>query len=367
MVAWGIRRCILKQLAVPFRIENLIYLSATLLTIIVMQTIFLTRKWTHPVQNTATVNQEIPSTKVSKFPSASYSMESTTRQTLVSLRPDVCNECFVHDYSYIMDNEDICSTEGNMTKVHTLVLITTAHQNTDRRAALRDTWLSLTRQNTADVRYAFLLGFTPNIKIQIAVQRENLFYRDIIQEDFIDTYHNLTLKTMMGFKWASTKCKDAKFVMKTDDDMFVNLISLKKIIRKNENTLQKSIAGFCNLIRIPIREKSSKWYMSYENYPHKKYPVYCSGTGYVTSMNVVHRVYNVSKNIPFVFLEDVYVSLCMRKLGFNMIHMEGFNTVPLKPGCMYKTNKIVTSHRVPPKIMRNIWRNCKDNNTSSAP
>ncbi len=38
-----------------------------------------------------------------------------------------------------------------------------------------------------------------------------------------DTYHNLTLKTVMGLKWASIFCPQAKFVLKTDDDIYVNL------------------------------------------------------------------------------------------------------------------------------------------------
>jgi hypothetical protein len=198
------------------------------------------------------------------------------------------------------------------------------------------------------------------MEIQKAVEMENLIFRDIIQEDFIDSYYNLTLKTVMAFKWASIFCKNAKFFMKTDDDMFVNLLALKRITVKHKHALQKSIAGRCNLVRIPVRKTSSKWYMSYENYPQKLFPLYCSGTAYVTSMNVVQKVFEVSKNIPFICLEDVYVSLCMKELRFNMTHMEGFHTGLVKPGCVYTTNKVVTSHRVTPQVLRHVWKNCTD-------
>jgi beta-1,3-galactosyltransferase 1 len=223
-------------------------------------------------------------------------------QKLVSKRPDECQECFVHNYTCILDNENICSTDEGKQPVQILVLISTTHGNTERRKALRETWLSLTQENMGDIRYAFLLGTVPDAATQVALETESATYRDIIQEDFVDSYNNLTLKTMMAFKWASKNCKNAKFFMKTDDDMYVNLNSLKTTVRKYSIVLQHSIGGFCNLTREPVRDNSSKWYASYEMYPHKNYPKYCSGTGYVTSLGVVEKVYKVSKNIPFFYL-----------------------------------------------------------------
>ena len=51
-------------------------------------------------------------------------------------------------------------------------------------------------------------------------------------ENFIDSYGNLTLKTMMGLKWASRYCWRAKFVYKVDDDMFVNVENLLKYLQQ---------------------------------------------------------------------------------------------------------------------------------------
>ena len=49
-----------------------------------------------------------------------------------------------------------------------------------------------------------------------------------------DTYHNLTLKTVMGLKWTSIFCPQARFVMKTDDDIFVNLSDLHEALTKED-------------------------------------------------------------------------------------------------------------------------------------
>ena len=41
--------------------------------------------------------------------------------------------------------------------------------------------------------------------------------------DFLDTYHNLSYKNVFGKLWVSEFCEQADFVVKTDDDMFIDL------------------------------------------------------------------------------------------------------------------------------------------------
>ncbi|XP_061190684.1 beta-1,3-galactosyltransferase 1-like [Saccostrea echinata] len=351
-------------------IVNIIYLTTTISVIVLMQLFYVNYQLKSVVPIANNVKQELkvfisfrslsPSTNPTPLPTTFRKFMSKIQRP-VTKRPDMCQGCFAHNYTYILDNEDICSTGDGKQEVNILVLISTTHKNTESRKALRETWLSPSWKNTGDVRYAFLLGMAPDSATQVAIETESATYQDIIQEDFVDSYNNLTLKTMMAFKWASTKCKNAKYFMKTDDDMYVNLESLKNTLRKNSFVLQKSIGGFCNLSREPIRTNTSKWYAPFEMFPHKEYPPYCSGTGYVTSLDVVQKVYQVSKNIPFFYLEDVYVSLCMKKLGLNMTHLPGFHADQQKPGCVYKTNELVTSHRLTPKLLKEIWnKKCND-------
>ncbi|XP_062567335.1 beta-1,3-galactosyltransferase 1-like [Saccostrea cucullata] len=277
-------------------------------------------------------------------------------------RPLNCTSCFPHNYSYILDNENICKPTERSQVVDIIVLICTIHSNTERRKALRETWLSQTKQNEGNIRYVFLLGMTSNKKLQVDLETESATHRDIIQEDFIDHYNNLTLKTIMGFKWASIKCKNAKFVMKTDDDMFVSLPALKTAVKKYGSVLQTSIGGQCRLNEGPIRHKGFKWYVPKEMYPQSKYPGFCSGTGYITSMNVVQKVYEVSRNVPFFYLEDVYVGLCIHRLGMKTTRIPGFNAVRIPFGCNYKNSIVITSHQLDPNALRGVW-NLKCNDT----
>ena len=59
------------------------------------------------------------------------------------------------------------------------------------------------------------------------IQNEHLLYGDIVQGDFVDTYRNLSLKAVVGNLWVSKFCSQAEFVVKTDDDMFVDLYEVK--------------------------------------------------------------------------------------------------------------------------------------------
>ncbi|XP_053391642.1 beta-1,3-galactosyltransferase 1-like [Mercenaria mercenaria] len=274
-----------------------------------------------------------------------------------SRRQSNCISCFQHNFNFVIQNDRICKLYSPNQSVELIVLIMTTHNNKNERMALRTTWLSYTKNNTVNVRYAFLLGEINDNTHKEAVLKENSVYHDIIKEDFIDKYMNLTYKTIMGFKWASTKCSHVHYVMKTDDDMFVNIKNVLNICKGNHSeTLQKSILGDCHIKACPVRDQNSKWFASVDSYPKKSYPGYCSGTGYVTSMHVAKEIHKISPNVPFFHLEDIYVSLCIERLGFNLQPFSGFNAGrPSMDPCDYKGEKLITVHQVSPEMLKTIW------------
>ena len=61
---------------------------------------------------------------------------------------------------------------------------------------------------------------------------------------FQDIYYNLTLKTVMGLKWCSIYCNQAKYVMKTDDDIFVNIPLLHWVaVKESQTPFANQISG----------------------------------------------------------------------------------------------------------------------------
>ena len=120
-------------------------------------------------------------------------------------------------FSRLREPADGCSADTAL-----LVLVTSALANWERRQAIRDTWGGAEARATLHVRLLFLLGEGETAETR-TVETEAERHGDILQEGFHDSYHNLTLKTMMGLRWAGESCTEAKFVVKTDDDIYWNL------------------------------------------------------------------------------------------------------------------------------------------------
>ena len=85
--------------------------------------------------------------------------------------------------------------------------------------------------------------FEPNGKKQD--NRESfIFLKD--NTIFQDTYHNLTLKTIMGLKWTSIFCSQARFVLKTDDDIYVNVELLSQSLITDASFASNIVGEWAN-------------------------------------------------------------------------------------------------------------------------
>lgn len=80
----------------------------------------------------------------------------------------------------------------------------------------------------------FITGKSENETILDGLENEKRLYDDLIVANFMDSYDNLTLKTMATLEWIDTYCNQSEFVLKTDDDMFINVPNLLKFIDRIE-------------------------------------------------------------------------------------------------------------------------------------
>lgn len=279
-------------------------------------------------------------------------------------RKDFCYGCYMHNFKILINNERICDLYGNQS-IDIIIVILTTHKNRQQREAIRQTWMKHAQNNTAIVRYAFLLGFTHDKKTRQETYDEAKIYKDLIVEDFIDSYGNLTHKSMMGFRWATEFCSHAKFVSKIDDDMWLNVPNLLKSTQINHKILQSGVGGKYMPIHRPMRH--GKWRATYKSYPKNQYPAFVAGPGYVTSMAVAKKIFDISKHVPFFHLEDVYIGLCVQRLNLNLYGLKGFNNRRVRyDPCLYKGKNVVTSHGVTPKELLQIWlTNCNQTQIGS--
>lgn len=80
----------------------------------------------------------------------------------------------------------------------------------------------------------FFKGHTPNTTIQDELSTEQSLYQDLIIANFIDSYDNLTLKTMSMLEWMKDYCNQSEYLLKTDDDMFINVGNLLAFVGRIE-------------------------------------------------------------------------------------------------------------------------------------
>ena len=77
------------------------------------------------------------------------------------------------------------------------------------------------------ISYMFHTGSTLDENIQRSLEEESQEYGDLVQGDFLDNYYNLSYKAIMGNLWVAEFCSQAEFLVKTDDDMFVDMYEVK--------------------------------------------------------------------------------------------------------------------------------------------
>ncbi|XP_071803581.1 beta-1,3-galactosyltransferase 1-like isoform X2 [Asterias amurensis] len=261
-----------------------------------------------------------------------------------------------HDFNLVLDEPSICYDElGSPLDVFLVVLVTTTHENAAKRQAIRETWGSPKEVLGKNIITLFLLASTRANYLQARVEEESKTHHDIIQEDFKDSYKNLTLKTVMALKWTTTHCSHASYVMKTDDDMYVVYHNLVKYLALDTTRTSRLAFGFV-INGSPIRDPSSKWYMPRSVYSANSYPPFMSGTGYVLSRDVAISVYKQSLDTKFLYLEDVFVAICLSKLHIRPIHNSNFNnwrTDFYTSSCRF--HNLVTTHMVLPAEMYSLW------------
>lgn len=78
-------------------------------------------------------------------------------------------------------------------------------------------------------RLVFVLGKVADDKVMTKIKMEYSHYGDIVQEDFMDSYRNLTYKGIAALKWITHHCRQASFAIKSDDDIMINFLQVTNV------------------------------------------------------------------------------------------------------------------------------------------
>ncbi|XP_053320832.1 beta-1,3-galactosyltransferase 5-like [Spea bombifrons] len=238
-----------------------------------------------------------------------------------------------------------------------LLLIPSPPQDSSVRDALRKTWANESLVAGISTMRLFLLGRTLDKSAQEKVERESEIHHDIVQQDFVDSYGNLTLKTLMGFEWVYRLCPNVSYVMKVDSDMFLNpWFLVRRILEPEKPVKVRFFTGLVLVGSTPFRDKQSKWYIPPSVYPKNYYPPYCSGTGYVFSGDIAASVYKSIRTVPIFPLEDVFVGMCLEASGIKISRTSGnLFTLERLDYNRCKFARMVTVHHYKPNDLLSLW------------
>ena len=170
-------------------------------------------------------------------------VEGTTMDVLkwFDFRPDECKDCMSVDFPVLISPPEICQPNNS---VDVLILIAAGIEQRYERDTVRQTWLTLAGEN---IDYVFVVGTSTSRSYQQKLIQESSRHKDILQNDFVDSYRNLTIKTLAGLKFAVKNCPQIEFVFKMDTDTLVNLPKMRSLIFGNQKSKLKEVMfGHCH-------------------------------------------------------------------------------------------------------------------------
>ena len=129
-------------------------------------------------------------------------------------------------FRFLMKPKNVCDRSKRL-----LIFVHSRVDNFEARNAIRSSWGSL--QGELNYRLVFLIGLQPepnSESIEQLLCDEQRLNDDLVRGNLIDTYRSLIYKHLMGYKFIIHHCSTANFVMKADDDAFINIFEIIDIL-----------------------------------------------------------------------------------------------------------------------------------------
>lgn len=249
--------------------------------------------------------------------------------------------------------------DNNLKKETLFVGITSSPQNSDKRQAIRRTWMTHPKVQSGEVTALFFIGkMTDEGPIQgvdklVEVEMEK--YKDIILLPLVEDYLKITHKTIEIFRYMENT--SASYLLKCDDDTFSNLDQVLNLLSTQPKDKGELYLGYIADGLPPMRHEGAKWYVTKDEFSEERYPAFALGSGYILSRGISrYIVERIDKGDFKIFkFEDVAVGLWMREsIGrgerVSIEYVYGFHHNKCEDKIVY------TSHRTPPFMMMCMWK-----------
>ena len=242
---------------------------------------------------------------------------------------------------------------SNSSRFKLIVLVSSHALHPGRREVIRKYWGNYSQWTTPyQWKVIFVTGFfSSDYKNQLYVEGNT--HKDILVESIEENFYTLSFKVMLGLKWVEANLK-YDFLLKCDDDVFVDVDRLMKILSTTRHQY------FGQKLERAVVRREGKYGVSKEEHPHPLYDPYCSGGGFVLS----HRT--VSKMIPFfnwvnpLKIDDAYIGNIVTRTGIKAVNYRGFSMHNY--GCFCEKNLIVSHPVKKEQCMEHLMHQCHISN-----
>ncbi|KAK2150596.1 hypothetical protein LSH36_399g05001 [Paralvinella palmiformis] len=241
-----------------------------------------------------------------------------------------------------------------------IIVVCSAADHFRHRDIIRRTWAS---GGADSVESLFVVGLSEDPITNKLVKDECSLYDDMMLVNILESYGNLTLKSVAILYWMKERCHDGKYLLKVDDDTVVNVPKLVNELRRMSH--RKFIMGDIIGGARPVRNKTSKWYTPEALFRSLRYPDYVSGSAYVISGDLIGPLYEATQMTPSFWLEDVFVTgMCGSRVNATLIHNSRFKSFVSFSRHSYSLSKFTVLHRVGPEQLVKLWQRHNNNNTT---
>lgn len=269
------------------------------------------------------------------------------------------------NYRFRIDNAHTCQRSSPFV----VLMVPVAPGERAARDAIRETWGGNRSELGRRVVTLFVLGLPSGgnpAEQQRRLEEENQRHHDLIQSDFLDSYHNLTIKTMMMLEWFKSHCANASYVMKVDSDVFLNVTNLVKLLVDPGHARKEYMTGLIWWDSAVSRNFLNKFYIPRDVIADSTFPPYPLGMSYVMSSDLPGKILAVAPQIRAFFIEDVYLGMCLKHLGIQLTRPPEesmFVVDPPHPLSCYDLSTKVAVMTDSDRRMRTYWRASQQSHT----
>jgi hypothetical protein len=140
-----------------------------------------------------------------------------------------------------------------------LIVVISAAAHSAKRNLIRNTWAGPSLLEVDWIQLIFLVGSTldEDKVLKERLKKESIEHGDLVQVNVVDTYANLTRKSVALLHWVHGHCPSAMLVLKCDDDTYLNLNVLINLLGKEQFKHTNRLYGLGIVKDRPQRDPST--------------------------------------------------------------------------------------------------------------